>query len=87
MKTIVYAVCILTLVSSCVSKNKFTIAENGRLAALSRERALEKDLARSQEDNVRLQKQISNLKTQHVWENPSKSTVSRFTPIFLHKKN
>lgn len=61
MKTIVYAVCILTLVSSCVSKNKFTIAENGRLAALSRERALEKDLARSQEDNVRLQKQISNL--------------------------
>lgn len=61
MKTIVYAVCILTLVSSCVSKNKFTIAENGRLAALSRERALEKDLARSQEDNARLQKQISNL--------------------------
>ena len=61
MKTIVYAVCILTLVSSCVSKNKFTIAENGRLAALSRERALEKDLARSQEDNERLQKQISNL--------------------------
>ena len=61
MKTIVYAVCILTLVSSCVSKNKFTIAENGRLAALSRERALEQDLARSQEDNARLQKQISNL--------------------------
>lgn len=61
MKTIVYAVCILTLVSSCVSKNKFTIAENGRLAALSRERALEKDLARSQKDNARLQKQISNL--------------------------
>ena len=61
MKTIVYAVCILTLVSSCISKNKFTIAENGRLAALSRERALEKDLARSQEDNARLQKQISNL--------------------------
>lgn len=61
MKTIVYAVCILILVSSCVSKNKFTIAENGRLAALSRERALEKDLARSQEDNARLQKQISNL--------------------------
>lgn len=61
MKTIVYAVCILTLVSSCISKNKFTIAENGRLAALSRERALEKDLARSQKDNARLQKQISNL--------------------------
>lgn len=61
MKTIVYAICILTFVSSCVSKNKFTIAENGRLAALSRERAQEKDLARSQEDNERLQKQISNL--------------------------
>ena len=61
MKLIVYVVCIMALVTSCVSKNKFTIAESGRLAALSRERALKKDLSHSREDIERLQNQINNL--------------------------
>lgn len=54
MTKIIYLFCISVLIVSCVSKNKFTIAENGRLAALSRERALIKDLERSKEkvDNL-----------------------------------
>lgn len=48
-------------VSSCVSKNKFTIAENGRLAALSRERALHKNLTQQKEENTGLKKKIEAL--------------------------
>lgn len=61
MKKIVYVLCLLIAVSSCVSKNKFTIAENGRLAALSRERALNKNLSQQKEENSRLKKEIEGL--------------------------
>lgn len=63
MKRIIYVLCLLVLVSSCVSKSKFTIAENGRLAALSRERALNKNLAQQKEENLRLKKGIEELKS------------------------
>lgn len=61
MTKIIYLFCIMMLTFSCVSKNKFTIAESGRLAALSRERALGKDLSLSKEENERLQQQIDHL--------------------------
>lgn len=61
MTKIIYLFCIMTLAFSCVSKNKFTIAENGRLAALSREKALENDLGKSKEENDKLQKQVNDL--------------------------
>lgn len=61
MKKIVYVFCLVVLVSSCVSKSKFTIAENGRLAALSRERALNKNLSQQKEENEGLRKQIEGL--------------------------
>lgn len=63
MKRIIYVLCLLVLVSSCVSKSKFTIAENGRLAALSRERTLNKNLAQQKEENLRLKKEIEGLKS------------------------
>lgn len=63
MKKIVYVLCLLIAVSSCVSKNKFTIAENGRLAALSRERALNKNLCQQKEENSRLKEEIEGLKS------------------------
>ena len=40
MKRIIFALCLLIAVTSCVSKKKYMVAENGRLAALSRERVL-----------------------------------------------
>ncbi len=61
MTKIIYLFCIMVLTFSCVSKNKFTIAENGRLAALSRERALQKDLNHAKEENERLQQQTNRL--------------------------
>lgn len=61
MKKIIYALCLLLAVSSCIPKKKFTIAENGRLAALSRERALNKNLNQLKEENAGLKKKIFNL--------------------------
>lgn len=61
MKKIIYAFCLLLVMGSCVSKQKFTIAENGRLAALSRERALNKSLNQMKEENSGLKKRISAL--------------------------
>lgn len=61
MKKIIYVFCLLLVMGSCVSKQKFTIAENGRLAALSRERALNKSLNQMKEENSGLKKRISAL--------------------------
>ncbi len=61
MKKIIYAICVLIGVSSCVSKQKFTVAESGRLAALSRERALNKRLNQMEEDNAGLKSRILSL--------------------------
>lgn len=61
MKKVIYVLCLLIAVTSCVSKKKFTIAENGRLAALSRERALNKNLNQQKEDIAGLKKRIAGL--------------------------
>lgn len=61
MKRMVYGLCLLVLICGCVPKKKFTIAENGRLAALSRERILNKSLDRQKEENTALKKQIRGL--------------------------
>ncbi|MDE7373874.1 MAG: flagellar motor protein MotB, partial [Odoribacter sp.] len=61
MKKVIYALCLFVTVTSCVSKKKFTLAENGRLAALSRERALNKDLNQLQTENTGLKRQIARL--------------------------
>ena len=44
MKKIIYACCILLLTTSCVSKKKWMFSEKGRLAALNRERVLNRNL-------------------------------------------
>ncbi|MEG1736878.1 MAG: OmpA family protein [Odoribacter sp.] len=61
MRKIIFVLCMMVIVTSCVSKNKFMMAENGRLSALSRERGLNKDLAKEKEDNVGLRKQVGGL--------------------------
>lgn len=61
MKKTIYVICVLIGVSSCVSKQKFTIAESGRLAALSRERALNKNLNQLKEENAGLKNKILSL--------------------------
>lgn len=61
MKRIIYALCLLVTVSSCVPKKKFTLAESGRLAALSREKALNKNLNQLKEENNGLKQKISGL--------------------------
>ncbi len=61
MKKMIYAICVLIGVSSCVSKQKFTIAESGRLAALSRERALNKSLNQMKEENAGLKNKVLSL--------------------------
>ena len=58
MKKTIYVICVLIGVSSCVSKQKFTIAESGRLAALSRERALNKNLNQLKEENAGFKNKI-----------------------------
>lgn len=61
MKKVIYVLCLLIAVSSCVSKKKFTIAENGRLSALSRERTLNKNLGQQKEENDGLKKRLEGL--------------------------
>lgn len=61
MKKTICALCLLVAMSSCVSKSKFTIAENGRLAALSRERILNKNLEQQKEENSRLNDKLKAL--------------------------
>lgn len=62
MNRIVFVLCLLLAVTSCVPKKKFTLAESGRLAALTRERSLTRDLKEEKDDNARLRKQIEGLK-------------------------
>lgn len=61
MKKFIYLLCLLIVASSCVSKKKYMIAENGRIAALSRERTLNKNLDQQLEINTGLKQQISAL--------------------------
>ena len=35
MNQLIYVLCMMLVITSCVPKKKFTFAENGRLAALS----------------------------------------------------
>ena len=61
MKRIIFALCLLIAVTSCVSKKKYMVAENGRLAALSRERVLNRNLGQQKDEIAKLKKQITDL--------------------------
>ena len=54
MKRIIFALCLLIAVTSCVSKKKYMVAENGRLAALSRERVLNRNLGQQKDEIAKL---------------------------------
>ena len=61
MKRIIFALCLLIAVTSCVSKKKYMVAENGRLAALSRERVLNRNLGQHKDEIAKLKQQITDL--------------------------
>lgn len=61
MKRIIFASCLLIAVTSCVSKKKYVVAENGRLAALSRERVLNRNLGQQKDEIAKLKQQITDL--------------------------
>ena len=61
MKRIIFALCLLIAVTSCVSKKKYMVAENGRLAALSRERVLNRNLGQRKDEIAKLKQQITDL--------------------------
>ena len=60
-KKFIYLFCILLTVSSCVSKKKWKFAENGRLAALSRERVLNKNVEQLNAEIEEFKKQMEML--------------------------
>ena len=61
MKRIIFALCLLIAVTSCVSKKKYMVAVNGRLAALSRERVLNRNLGQQKDEIAKLKQQITDL--------------------------
>ncbi len=61
MKRIIFALCLLIAVTSCVSKKKYMVAENGRLAALRRERGLNRNLGQQKDEIAKLKQQITDL--------------------------
>ena len=61
MKRIIFALCLLIAVTSCVSKKKYMVAEKGRLAALSRERVLNRNLGQQKDEIAKLKQQITDL--------------------------
>ena len=61
MKRIIFLLCVLVAVSSCVPKKKFLVSENGRLAALGRERTLTKNLNDLKAETAKQKKQIEGL--------------------------
>ena len=61
MQRIIFALCLLIAVTSCVSKKKYVVAENGRLAALSRERVLNRNLGQQKDEIAKLKQQITDL--------------------------
>ena len=61
MKRIIFALCLLIAVTSCVSKKKYMVAENGRLAALSRERVLNRNLGQQKDEIAKFKQQITDL--------------------------
>ena len=61
MKRIIFALCLLIAVTSCVSKKKYMVAENGRLGALSRERVLNRNLGQQKDEIAKLKQQITDL--------------------------
>lgn len=61
MKRVIFLFCVLVAVTSCVPKKKFLVAENGRLAALGRERTLTKNLNELKSETAKQKKQIEGL--------------------------
>ena len=61
MKRIIFALCLLIAVTSCVSKKKYMVAENGRLSAICRERVLNRNLGQQKDEIAKLKQQITDL--------------------------
>lgn len=61
MKTIVYLAACLLLLSSCVSKKKYLLAESGRLDGLERERILKEELTNSNNTISQLTARLNDL--------------------------
>ncbi|WP_106830654.1 OmpA/MotB family protein [Parabacteroides pacaensis] len=61
MKKIVYLAACLLLLSSCVSKKKYLLAENGRLDGLERERILKEELTNSNNTISQLTARLNDL--------------------------
>lgn len=61
MKKVIFALCLLVAVTSCVPKKKYIIAEGGRTAALERERTLNKNLNQLKNETAAQKKQIEGL--------------------------
>lgn len=61
MKKIVYLAACLLLLSSCVSKKKYLLAENGRLEGLERERILKEELTNSNNTIDQLTTRLNDL--------------------------
>ena len=61
MKRIIFALCLLIAVTSCVSKKKYMVADSGRLRALSRERVLNRNLGQQKDEIAKLKQQITDL--------------------------
>lgn len=58
MNRLIYVLCMMLIMTSCVPKKKFTLAENGRLATLSRERSLTRELNQRKKENTVLEEQL-----------------------------
>ena len=71
MNQLIYVLCMMLVITSCVPKKKFTFAENGRLAALSRERSLNKELLQQKKDNQLLQEKLSLLEKDTIRQGKS----------------
>ena len=61
MKRIIFALCLLIAVTSCVSPKQSMVAAPGRLAALSRERVLNRNLGQQKDEIAKLKQQITDL--------------------------
>ena len=65
MKRMIFGgVIILIICTSCVTKQKYLMAENGRLDALNRIDFLSDNLSKSKEENRKLSTRIQNLETE-----------------------
>lgn len=65
-KYLLIAVSALLVCSSCVTKKKYLLAENGRLEAIARGDDLQNKLANSRDDNDKLNARLAGLERDTV---------------------